>query len=94
MHSTQKANEPAPKVYVMLAMAAGMWGLLYLGAATVWPRDRSDLTVEGRHAPQLASLTDHPKVRLPTRTKVKAKRNRRIGPSFANRVFRSSTSLN
>jgi hypothetical protein len=94
MHSTQEANEPAPKVYVMLAMAAGMWGLLYLGAATVWPRDRSDLTVEGRHAPQLASLTDHPKVRLPTRTKVKAKRNRRIGPSFANRVFRSSTSLN
>jgi len=94
MHSTQKANEPAPKVYVMLAMAAGMWGLLYLGAATVWPRDRSDLTVEGRHAPQLASLTDHPKVRLPARAKVKAKRNRRMGPSFANRVFGSSTSLN
>ncbi len=94
MQSIHKANEPAPKVYVMLAMAAGMWGLLYLGAATVWPRDRSDLTVEGRHAPQLASLTHHPEVRLPARTKVKAKRNRRTGPSFANRVFRSSTSLN
>ena len=94
MHSTQKANEPAPKVYVMLARAAGMWGLLYLGAATVWPRDRSEPTVEGRHAPQLASLTDHPKIKLPTRTKVKAKRNRGMGPSFANRVFRSSTSLN
>jgi len=28
MQSIHKANEPAPKVYVMLAMAAGMWGLL------------------------------------------------------------------
>jgi hypothetical protein len=94
MQGLHKANEPAPKVYVMLAMAAGMWGLVYLGAASVWPRDRANLAVEGGHTPQLASLADHPKVKLPTRGRVKAKRKRRMGSSFANRVFRSSTSLN
>jgi hypothetical protein len=96
MERTDQANEPAPNVLLMLAMAAGMWGLVYLGVASVWPRgvDRSDLAVEGRHVPQLASVTDQPVAKLPTRTTVKTKRKRRVGPSFAQRVFGPSASLN
>ena len=75
-----KANEPAPNIVVMLVMAAGMWVLVYLGVASVWPRDRFNPTTEGTHTPQLAVLTGRPNVTLPTRTKVRAKRKRRKGP--------------
>jgi hypothetical protein len=74
-----KANEPAPRIVVMLVMAAGMWVLVYLGVASVWPRDRFNPTTEGTHTPQLAVLTGRPNVTLPTRTKVRAKRKRRKG---------------
>jgi hypothetical protein len=94
MQETDEAGQPAPNVLLMLAMAVGTWGLVYLGVASLWPRQGPTLAVESVHALQLASLTDRPQVKSPTRTGVKAKRTRRIGPSLAQRVFRPSTSLN
>ena len=96
MEGANKANEPVPNVLLMLAMAAGMWGLVYLGVASVWPREvnRPSVAVERENVPHLASLTNQPQAKLPTRNKLKAKRKRRMGPSLAERVFKPSTSLN
>jgi hypothetical protein len=85
-----------PNVLLIIAMAAGAWGLVYLGAASVWPRqvnnpDKS----EGEHVPQLASLADQSQQEyLPTRSRAESTRRRRPGQSLAARVFSSSTSLN
>jgi hypothetical protein len=94
MQGTDHADHPAPNVLLMVALALGMWGLVYLGAASLWPRQSPALAVESVHAPQLASLTAPPQMKSPMRTGVKAKRTRRIGPSLAQRVLRPSTSLN
>jgi hypothetical protein len=92
-----KANEPATNVVLMLAiaMSLGMWGLLYLGAASVWSRlvNHTDVAVEGHSIPHLASLADLPQVRLPSRTRAKTARKRRLGPTLAARVFNRSSSL-
>jgi hypothetical protein len=100
MESLDKAHEPAPNVLLGFTLAAGlsvaMWGLLYLGVASVWPRqvNRPDVAVEGQAVPHLASLANQPRAHLPTRTRVKTARKRRRGPSMVARIFNPSTSLN
>jgi hypothetical protein len=91
-----RQDERLPKVLLMIAIAAGMWGLVFLGAASVWPRQVSNPDKsEGEHVPQLASLADQPQPEyLPTRARAKANRQRRLGRSLAARVFNPSTSLN
>jgi hypothetical protein len=83
----------------MLAIAAGMWGavyLLYLGAANVWPSGSATVATEGSHVPQLASLADKPGAiqKRSVRTKSKTMRVKRTRLAFANRVFRASVSPN
>lgn len=98
MKSGDKENALTLNTPLILAMAVslGMWGLLYLGGASVWSRlvNHSEVAVEERSTPQLASLTDQSQVKLPARSRVKATRKRRFGPSLAARVFNRSTSLN
>ena len=90
------ANVHAPAVGLLIATAVsfGMWGLLYLGAASLWSRVVSQLEVasEGRNVPQYASLTDDPQVKLPTQTsrRPKTTQKRRHGPTFAARAFNRS----
>ena len=94
MESADKGNEPTPNVLLMLALAVGMWGLLYLGLRAAGPGRNPDIAVEAESVPQLANLSNQPQVTLPTRTRAKATRQRRFGPSLAARVFSRSTSLN
>ena len=100
MESPDNLNEPAPNVGLGLAVAValslGLWGLIYLGAASVWSRlvDHSVIAVEREGVPHLASLADQPRAQLPTGIRVKATRKRRRGPHLAARVFNPSTSVN
>jgi hypothetical protein len=100
MSHSDRGNETDPNVLLMLAIAAGMWGavyLLYLGAANVWPSGSATFATEGSHVPQLASLADKPgaiRVKRSVRTKSKTMRAKRTRLAFANRVFRASVSPN
>jgi hypothetical protein len=97
MTHSEKAYESAPpNVLLLLAMTAGMWGLVYLGVVSVWSRTTNHSGSPDRErVPQLATLTDQqPQVKSPARTRMMAKRSKRVRPSFAERVFRSSTSIN
>src|ERR1700680_744271 len=38
MECADQANLPARNVVLMLAMAAGMWALIYVAVAGLWPR--------------------------------------------------------
>jgi hypothetical protein len=59
MESADKGNEPTPNVLLMLALAVGMWGLLYLGLRAAGPgRNHSDIAVEAESVPQLANLSN------------------------------------
>ena len=93
-----KANEPAPGLLMLaFVMSLGMWGLLYLGAASVWSRlvNHPHVAVEGQFDPQLASLSNDPQATLPTRTRARVEktRKRQLGPTYAARVFSRSSSL-
>jgi hypothetical protein len=85
MESPDNTNEPVPNVGLGFALAVGlsatMWVLIYLGVASIRPRQANspDIAVEGQLAPQLAGLTDAPRVILPIRTKVNATQKRRRG---------------
>ena len=101
MESPDNLNEPAPNLRlgglaVAMGLSAAMWGLIYLGIASVWLwlANHPDIAVEGQGVPNLARLADQPRAQLPTGTKVKAKRKRRRGPHFAARVLSPSTSVN
>jgi hypothetical protein len=89
------ANVHAPAVGLLIATAVsfGMWGLLYLGAASLWSRvvSQPEFASEGRNVPQYASLADDPQVKLPTQTsRPKNTQKRRHGPTFAARAFNRS----
>ena len=102
-----KANAPAPNVGLLAAIAVslGMWALLYFAATGVWvrmaydrdlargPGSSESVAVERQSVPQLASLTDHPQVKLPTQTSRRPKntQRRQHGPSFAARAFSRSS---
>ena len=98
MESPDNLNEPARNLRLGLAVAAGlsvaMWGLIYLGVASVWHRqaNRPYIAVEGQGVPRLAHLAD--RAQLPTRARVKAARKKRGGPHLASRVFSPSRSVN
>jgi hypothetical protein len=100
MENPDNLIEPAPNVglglVVAVALSVGLWGLIYLGVASVWSRlvDHSVIAVDGENVPHSASLVDKPRAQLPTQTRVKATRKRRRGPHLAARVFRPSTSVN
>jgi hypothetical protein len=100
MESPDNLHEPAPNLRLGLAVAIGlsaaMWGLIYLGVASVWPwlANRPDIAVEGQGVPHLASLADQPQAQLPTGTRVRATRQRQRGPYLAARVFSPSMSVN
>ena len=61
MESPDNSHEPARNLRLGLAVAMGlsaaMWGLIYLGVASVWPllANRPDIAVEGQGVPHLAS---------------------------------------
>jgi hypothetical protein len=85
---------PGPNVLLIaVAMSLGIWGLLYLGVASIWSRlaNQSHIAVEGEVVPQIANLTDQPKMNFPARTKVKNTRKRWLGPALAARVFHRSS---
>ena len=100
MENPDNLHEPAPNLRLGLAVAMGlsaaMWGLIYLGVASVWPglANRPDIAVEGQGIPHLASLADQRRAQLPTGTRVKATRKRRRVPHLASRVFTPSMSVN
>jgi hypothetical protein len=99
MESPDNLHEPAPNLRLGLAVAMGlsaaMWGLIYLGVASVWPwlANRPDVAVEGQSVPHLASLAQ-PRAQLPAGIWVKATRKRQRGPHLASRVFSPSMSVN
>jgi hypothetical protein len=87
----ERGNEPNPNVLLMFAIAAGMWGVIYLlyaGVANVWSRGSHTIVIERRHVPQLASLAHRPQVERPARTKTKARQKRQ---ALAYRLFGPST---
>jgi hypothetical protein len=87
-------HAPAVGLLIAIAMSFGMWGLLYLGAASLWSRVVSpEVASEGRNVPQYASLTDDPQVKLPTQTsrRPKTTQKRRHGPTFAARAYNRSS---
>lgn len=93
-----KANALTPGLLVLaFTMSSGMWGLLYLGAASVRSRlvNHPHVAVEGQIDPPLASLSDYSQAELPTRTRARVEktRKRRLGPTYAARVFSRSSSL-
>jgi hypothetical protein len=99
MESPDNLNEPARNLRLGLAVAVGlsvaMWGLVYLGVASVWRlANRPYIAVEGQGVPHLTSLGNQPRAQLPTGTRVKATRKRRRGPYLAARVFNPSRSVN
>ena len=56
----ERAGNPTPNVLLMLSMALGAWGLVYVAAASVWSwrTDRSEIVTEGKHHQQVAAAGD------------------------------------
>jgi hypothetical protein len=90
MAGGERGNEPTPNVLLMFAIAAGMWGvvyLLYVGVANVWRRASPTIAIERKHVPQFASLANRPQVERPARTRTKARQMGRKRQVLAYRVF-------
>jgi hypothetical protein len=81
MHWPDGTRIPPGKLLLMLALAAGSWGLIYLAAVGLWPHRAVDPVVAvAAHAepeaPPRASLPDGSQVKLRRET---GKRGERIG---------------
>jgi len=100
MHCPDGTRIPTCNVVLMLALAAGSWGLIYAAVVGLWPHRAVDPRVAVaahdvlREAPPLATLPDGLQVRLRRETGRRLKRKKRPGPSLALRIFRQATSLN
>jgi hypothetical protein len=99
MHCPDGTRIPTCNLLLMLALAAGSWGLIYVAAVGLWSHRVIDRAVavaahDVQELPPLASLPDGLHVKLQRETGKRQKRKRRQGPSLALRVFRQATSLN
>ena len=96
---------PACNLLLMVALAAGSWGLIYVAAVGLWPhRAIGPAVAVAAHDERLVSplasppdgqqvKSDGQQVKLPTKTGRRLKRKKHQGPSLAMRVFRQATSL-
>jgi hypothetical protein len=48
MDCTENSTQPAPNVLLIIGMAAGLWALMYVGAASIWSwgTKTSDIAIE------------------------------------------------
>jgi hypothetical protein len=79
-----------PNVFVMIAMALGVWVLVYITAASVWSwHTRHPETVtESEHHQQVGALDARKEAGFPARKRAKVGRRRQQRTSLAARVFR------
>ena len=99
MHCPDGTKIPNRNLLLMLALAAGSWGLIYVAAVGLWPHRAIGRAIEvvahdEREVPSFASLPDKLQVKLRRETGRRLKRKKHQGPSLAMRVFRQVTSLN
>jgi hypothetical protein len=99
MHCPDGTRIPTYNLLLMLALAAGSWGLIYVAAVGLWPHHAIGRAVavaahDERAVPARASLPDGLQVKARRETGKRLKRKRHQGPSLALRVFRQATSLN
>jgi hypothetical protein len=99
MHWPDGTRIPPYNLLLMLALAAGSWGLIYVAAVGLWPHRAIEPAVavaalDEPEAPPLASLPEGSQVKLRRETGKRLKRRTHRGPSVAMRVFRRATSLN
>jgi hypothetical protein len=96
-HGDNGYESAPPNVLLMLAMAVGMWGLIYLGIASVWSRepDRPGVSIEREYVPQVATLDEQlPRLRSSSPASMRAMHNKRSSQTFAQRILRASPSGN
>jgi hypothetical protein len=103
MERAGDSTEPPPNVLLIVGMAAGLWALIYVAAASIWswqmspsgmaPQRESDIATQREHVLQLAN-TEQTSIRLPVRQRKGGNHTRRGGTSLAARVFRSTISVN
>jgi hypothetical protein len=98
MERAGKSNEPLPNTALglglALAVSLAMWGLLYVGIVSVWPRQANHIAVEGESVPHVASLINEPIAQLPVRGRAKVTRKTRHGSRVLARVFNRTQSVN
>lgn len=99
MHWPDGTRIPPCNLLLMLALAAGSWGLIYVAAAGLWPHRAIDpvVAVAAHAEPQaspFANLPDGSQVKSRRETGKRLKRRTHRGPSVAMRVFRLATLLN
>ena len=99
MHCPDGTRIPTYNLLLMLALAAGSWGLIYVAAVGLWPHRAIGPAVavvanDEWAVPPFASLPDKLQVKLQRKTGRRLKRKKHQGPSLALRVFRQATSLN
>jgi hypothetical protein len=96
MERTEDSTEPPPNVLLIVAMAAGIWVLMFLGAASVWSWQArpSDIGIETEYVPQFASIIDRSSAKLATRIGAKSNRKKHSRTSLATRLFRPTVSVN
>jgi len=82
-------NRP-PNVLLMIAMALGIWALVYVAAASVWSwhTQRPESITESEHHQQVGALDATEEAKLPRRRRAKVGRRRHYRTSLASRVFR------
>ena len=79
-----------PNVFAIIAMALGVWVLVYTAAANVWSwhTPRPETMTESEHHQQVAALDAKEDARLPARKRAKVGKRRQHRTSLAARVFR------
>jgi hypothetical protein len=92
MRSPDTSGNSVPNVPLMLAMALGLWAVIYLSAAGFWLRLASPAAPVATNAAQLARVQIPPHARPRKRVKLaKLARNIRSSPSLTARTFAANT---
>jgi hypothetical protein len=99
MHCPDGTRIPNRNLLLMLALAAGSWGLIYVAAVGLWPHRAIGRAVavvahDEREVPPFASLPDKLQGKSRRETGRRLNRKKHQGPFLALRVFRQVTSLN
>jgi len=79
-----------PNVFAIIAMALGVWVLVYIAAANIWSwhTPHPEIMTESEHHQQVAALDAKEDARLPARKRAKVGKRRQHRTSLAARVFR------
>ena len=92
MRSPDTSGNPAPNVPLILAMALGLWAVIYLSAAGFWLRRANPAAPFETNAAQLARVQLPPHARPRKRVKLaKLARKIRSGPSLTARTFAANS---